>query len=299
VLTAIVLLLARVGAAAPTVRIAGTADGAQVAEIVRIAQRAQVIGIGESHDHPAHHAAQARIVEALAAGGMPLALAFEMLTQDQQALVDAAMEEDLSQEQLGARLRWTARGWPDFAMYFPLFETARRHRLPVIAADLDVASVRAISRRGLGTLSDPERERFGSRLPADPQRAEALRRELNDAHCGLLPAPAQTTMSEAWHARNVTMARRVLEAVDRGRVVVLITGRGHLAADTVPGQLAALRPGIRVVTVDLVEDGLSAIPEADVVWGTTRLARSDKCEELKKRAPKWNDGTSSGQGRSL
>src|SRR3989442_15893679 len=133
--SAMTLLCTVAASSVPRLRIEGTADAAQMAELVRVAQSAQVIGIGESHDHPAHHAAQARIVEALASNGMPVALAFEMLTQDQQGAVDAALAEDLSAEQLGARLAWTSRGWPDFAMYLPLFELARRYRFPVIAAD--------------------------------------------------------------------------------------------------------------------------------------------------------------------
>ena len=284
---AVALALLVSGAHAAAVRIDGSPDAAAIAELTRLARAAQVIGAGESHDHPAHHQAQVRLVEALANAGLPLALAFEMLTEDQQAAVDAALAEDLPAEQLGVRLAWTARGWPDFDMYFPLFDLARRHRLPVIAADLDPASVRTVARRGLDAIDEGPRERLRSRLPADADREDALRRELNDAHCGFLPAAAQGTMAAAWHARNVTLARRVLEAVDRGRTVVLITGRGHLAADAVPGQLAVLRPGLRALVVDLLEEGLAPLPNADVVWATTRMVRADKCEELRKRSPKW------------
>jgi uncharacterized iron-regulated protein/Cu/Ag efflux protein CusF len=289
----VVALVVTVAESAPRLSI-DTNDASQISELVRLARDAHVIGIGESHDHPAHHEAQARIVEALVNAGVLLALAFEMLTQDQQAAVDAALAENLPAEQLDARLAWTSRGWPDFAMYFPLFELARRHRLPVIAADLEPASVRAVSRRGLGAVSDDGREGLRSRLPVNTDREDALRRELKDAHCGFLPAAAQGTMAEAWHARNVTIARRTLEAVDRSRSVVLITGRGHLAPDAVPGQLAELKPGTRSFVVDLVEEGATALPNADVVWTTTRMVRPDKCEELRKRMPRWREGTNSG-----
>jgi uncharacterized iron-regulated protein len=295
----VMALFVTVAESSPRLRIDIDADASQMSELVRLAQGAHVIGIGESHDHPAHHAAQARIVEALANAGVSLALAFEMLTQDQQAGVDAALAENLSAEQLDARLAWTSRGWPDFAMYFPLFELARRHRLPVIAADLEPASVRTVSRRGLGAVSDDDREGLRSRLPVNTDREDALRRELKDAHCGFLPAAAQGTMAEAWHARNVTIARRTLEAVNRGRTVVLITGRGHLVPDAIPGQLAELKPGSRSFVVDLVEEGVTALPNADVVWTTARMIRPDRCEELRKRMPRGREGTTSGHERPI
>jgi uncharacterized iron-regulated protein len=277
------IVLVTVTAAAASLRIEHPADPAQLAAIVRLARGADVIGIGESHDHPAHHAAEAQIMEALVAAGARPALAFEMLTQGQQATVDAAMAEALGVDELDHRLGWRARGWPNFAMYYPLFEIARRHGLPVLAADLDSESVRAVSRGGLGAVTESERARVASRLSPDAMREQRLRDQLQVAHCGLLSATAQVSMADAWHARNVTMARRILDALDRGRSVILFTGRAHLASDGVPGQIAALRPDTRVFVIDLVEAGAIELPNADVVWTTAARARPDRCDELRSR----------------
>jgi uncharacterized iron-regulated protein len=280
--------------AAPTdasapLRIGHPADPAQLAAVVHRARGAQVIGIGESHDHPAHHAVQAQVLDALVAGGERPVLAFEMLTMAQQPVVDAAMSEALTAEELDRRLEWRARGWPDFNTYYPLFEAARRHGLTVLAADLDLASVRTVSRHGLGALPESERHHVESRLSPDAVREQRLRDQLQVAHCGLLPDTAQASMAAAWHARNVTMARRISDALAGGRPVVLITGRLHLASEGVPGQLAALRPGTRVLVVDLVEMGAAELPNADVVWTTPALARADRCDALRRHPPRWSD----------
>jgi uncharacterized iron-regulated protein len=280
--------VAAVGASA-SLRIDHPADPAQLAAVVRLARGAQLIGIGEAHDHPTHHAVQIQVLEALVAAGARPALAFEMLTRDQQSTVDAAMTDALSVEELDHRLGWRARGWPDFTMYYPLFEIGRRYGLSILAADLDPASVRTVSRRGLGALAESDRLHLASRLSPDTLREQRLREQLQVAHCGLLSAPAQASMAEAWHARNVTIARRIIEVVDRGRSVVLITGRAHLASDGVPGQIDALRPGTRVFVIDLVEAGSGELPNADLVWTTTARARPDRCEELRTRRPPWRD----------
>jgi len=249
------------------------------------ARLADVIYLGETHDNPVHHAHQARVLQALLLAGARPALAFEMLTQDQQPEVDEAMRRADGAASLDARLRWRERGWPDFAMYQPLFELALSDRLPVIAADLDPGTVRRIAKEGLGVLPEAERNRVASRLRPDPKREARLEREIADAHCGLLPAAAIPFMVQAWHARNVVMARRIGQALDERRRVVVVVGRGHLERGGLPDQLQALRPGTRQLIVDFAE----AAPEASerppgpghVRWLTRGVDRGDPCAQLR------------------
>jgi uncharacterized iron-regulated protein len=256
----------------------------------RIGGIPELIAIGEAHDNPVHHAIQARVLDRLVARGERPILALEMLTEDQQDAIDEGIPAGASVEDLDRRLAWSARGWPDFRMYYPLFETARRHGLAVLAADLTPATTRAISRSGLRGLPAAEQGRLASRLPADPAREEALRRTIERAHCDLLPPDASPTMAEAWHARNVTMARRVAEALGRARTVVLIVGRAHLAPDGVPGQLEALRPGTRIHIIDLIEaTSPDPLPNASVALTTTTVTRPDRCAELRKHWRRWHE----------
>ena len=259
-----------------------------------IAERARgtdVVYLGEQHDNPTHHSHQRAVVEALVARGARPALAFEMLEEDQQADVDQALAGALPAEDLDERLRWRARGWPDLGMYRPLFEIAAREKLPVIALDLDPAVSRRVAREGLGSLG-ARAERLASRLPADTAREEAIAGVIREGHCGLLPEARLPTMVDAWHARNVTMARRLAAALDRGLTVVVIVGRGHQAAGGLPAQLAALRPGTRQLVVDMIEappgtrwDAAVGAAAGDAIWLTPAVERGDPCAGLR-RAPR-------------
>jgi len=250
------------------------------------ARLARVVYLGESHDNPAHHAHQARILQALLNAGARPALAFEMLTQDQQREVDEAMRQVDGAAALDARLRWRERGWLDFGMYQPVFELALRFRLPVIAADLDPGTVRRIAKDGLGVLPEAERAQLASRLRPDPEREARLEREIAEAHCGLLPAAAIPFMAQAWHARNVIMARRISQALEKGRRVVVIVGRGHLERGGLPDQLNALRPGTPQLVVEFVEaaadDSIPPPGSSQIRWLTSRVDRGDPCAALRK-----------------
>jgi uncharacterized iron-regulated protein len=271
--------------------------GAQALVVAELASRAEVLYLGEQHDNPHHHERQQAVLDALVARGRRPALAFEMLTQDMQSEVDRLIREGVEPPELARQLAWQERGWPDFSWYWPLFATARRHGLPVIAADAERSTVHRISREGLAALG-ADAQALRSALPPDPAREAAMARVIQEAHCNLLPEPRLLSMVESWHARNVTMARRIGEALDRAPQVVVVAGRGHQAPGGLPDQLEALRPATRQLVVDLVETGpgpaapmrleaaaAGAPPVDRLVWPTPAVARPDPCEGLRGRLP--------------
>jgi len=276
------------------------AHSAALARLVAArAVHADIVYLGESHDNPHHHLDQIRVLEVMLADGARPALAFEMLAQDQQQAVDAAMLESADRSALAKRLGWGERGWPDFEMYRPLFDLARRYGLPVIAIDLSQPVVRRISKEGLAALPADEQRRLVSRLAPDADRQRGLARDIEAAHCGLLPAAAVPGMVDAWHARNVTMARQIIMALERAPQVVVIVGRGHQAPGGLADQVGALRPGARQLIVDLVEAGEGkpdhATPELGIgggiggrsgwriVWSNPPVERPDPCAPLRAR----------------
>jgi len=267
------------------------ADGdsaAQAGAVATRAREAEVIYLGEQHDNPHHHLHQRQILEAMLAAGARPALAFEMLDMGQQGTVDRAVSERLAPQTLADRLHWKARGWPDFEMYWPLFDLAERYGLDVVAADLDPAVARRIAREGLASTG-ATRSDLASLLLPDAWREAAIARTIRDAHCNLLPESQLPSMLEAWHARNVTMARRITQALERHRQVVVIVGGGHQGPGGLPAQLEALRPGTRQLVVEMAEgtaagDSDSISARADIVWLTPAVERPDPCAPLRRPA---------------
>jgi len=141
------------------------------------AAHAEVIYLGELHDNPEHHAHQRRVLEAMVGAGARPAVGFEMLAAERQAQVERAVADARDASALDAALGWTARGWPDLAMYWPLFALARERGLPVLALDLDPALARRVGREGLAALGAAALP-LRSVLPADPAREAAIAEEI-------------------------------------------------------------------------------------------------------------------------
>ena len=269
---------------APLIVPAGADLAASARLVAARARTAEVVYLGELHDNALHHAIQTRILEELVLGGARPAVAFEMVPETRQAALDTAIRSQASPVEVERQLGWAAQGWPDFTMYWPLFDLARRHDLPVVATDLDPAVTRRISRDGMGAAGeDPARLR--SALPDDPARDQAIARRIRAAHCDRVSESRAVRMLESWYARNVVIARRITEALTRTPQVVVIIGRGHQSPGGVPEQVDALRRGTRQLVVALAEGDSGPPPETagDVVWLTPSRPRPNPCLSLPQR----------------
>jgi uncharacterized iron-regulated protein len=232
---------------------------------------AEVVILGEVHDNPAHHLWQAEALAALS----PAAVVFEMLTPGQAGRITP----DLLAEpgRLPAVLEWEASGWPDFALYEPVF--AALGDAMVYGAALPYGEVRAAVAEGAAARFAGDAARFGL-TRALPQDQQALREALQaEAHCDALPPELLPGMVEAQRLRDAAFAQTVLQALaETGGPVVLITGNGHARTDwAVPAIIALAAPDVGVVSVGQLEEPAGEERPFDYWRVTVPAPREDPC----------------------
>lgn len=238
---------------------------------------ADVYVLGEVHDNADHHLRQATALTALA----PKAVVYEMLTPDQAEIVNAAGAADPD------ALNWAESGWPDFAIYAPVFEASEGSVIYGGALD------RAVVRRAFaeapqdlfveiwgGDSADAPAPEFGLAAPL-PEAQQALREaEQMAAHCDALPEDILPGFVAAQRLRDAAIAGQVLAALDEvGPPVVVITGNGHARPDWgVPALLARAVPGLTVATLGQFEDAVPEdAPPFDVIAISPAAEREDPC----------------------
>lgn len=243
---------------------------------------ADVAILGEVHDHPLHHAHQAAAVAAMA----PKALVFEMLTPEQAARATPDLRHDAGA--LAAALDWAGSGWPDFALYAPIFAAAPEAAVYGAAVPRDQAR-RAVTEGAAAVFGAGDAARFGLDQPL--AEAEQTQREADQqrAHCNALPEGMLPGMVAAQRLRDAALARAVVQAMeDTGGPVAVITGTGHARRDQgMPVPLARVMPDLRVVSIGQME----ADPGADAPYDhwivTPPHPRPDPCAAF---APKPASG---------
>lgn len=263
-------------------------------QLVASLVRARYVLLGERHDNPDHHRIQTVLVRALLAAGRRPAVAFEMFTADDAGPIArhlAAAPRDAAG--LAAAVAWERSGWPDWAYYEPIAQAALDAGLPIVAANLAPATVRALARGNRSALPPGLAARHALDQPLPDGGEAALASELYDAHCGHIPVARMDGMVLAQRARDATLADGMLQAALDG--AVLIAGAAHVRTDRgVPAYLRARTPGASIAAVAALEvregwtrprDYAAAYGGRlpfDWVWFTPRMGDGDPCARFRR-----------------
>ena len=215
---------------------------------------ADYVMLGEMHDNADHHVLQARLVRALGTAGERPALAFEMMEEDDQPAIDAAIARaPRDPDEIARAVDWKHSGWYDFAMYRPIFSAGLDAGMPIVGANLPVALAKGVAFEGPDALTPELRAALAKAEPLPPEVVASLRDEMKAAHCDApMPEKVLDRLALAQRARDAQMALRLVDVGATG--AVLVTGNGHARVDRgVPASLARESPGRSVVSVGLFE----------------------------------------------
>lgn len=237
---------------------------------------ADVVILGEVHDNPVHHLNQAGTVASID----PKALVFEMLTEDQALKIRPELLTDASA--LEAALDWADSGWPDFAMYYPIF--AASDGAPIFGGAAPRGLVRQAVTDGAAPVFGGAAPLFGLDQTLDDREQSARESLQFDAHCGALPVTVLAGMVEAQRYRDAVLARAVLMALaeDGPGPVALITGNGHARTDWgVPAALREADAGLQVLSIGQLESAPEGAAPYDLWLVTEAAERGDPCEAFR------------------
>ncbi|MFT3689833.1 ChaN family lipoprotein [Paenirhodobacter sp.] len=236
------------------------------------AASAQVLVLGEVHDNPDHHRNQAAAIVAL----RPKALVFEMLTPEQAARATPGLMRDSAA--LEQALGW--EGWPDFAMYAPIFAAAPQAR--VYGAALPRAEVRRAMTEPLAQVF-PEAARYGIDKPYPKKLQAELEAAAQADHCDALPPEMLPGMVAAQRLRDAAFADATLRALrETGGPVALITGSGHARTDrAVPAMIAHAAPEVSVLSIGQREPPVAEPQPFDLWIVAPAPEREDPCKAFR------------------
>ncbi|WP_257883460.1 ChaN family lipoprotein [Roseobacter insulae] len=249
------------------------AETPDVRPVPEAAAQADVVFIGEQHDNPWHHEVQAAWVQTL----RPAALVFEMLTPEQAHAVTADNRTDITT--LRSVLDWDQSGWPDFAMYYPIFSAAPS--AAIYGAGVPRDQVRDMMGMPLSEAFGVEQASlFGLDRPL-PEDQRQLRENIQRvAHCNALPEDLLPKMVAIQRLRDAVLARAARTALaETGGPVVVITGNGHARMDWgAPHALAQASPDIAVFALGQGEAGADPDGVFDATQDGPAVDRGDPCD---------------------
>ncbi|HEY0841129.1 MAG TPA: ChaN family lipoprotein [Vulgatibacter sp.] len=224
-------------------------------ELAERARGVPYVLVGEAHDSACDHEMQARVLEALAASGLPPVVGLEMVAVDAQHVLDRFGDGSIGLEELPAALDWQGNWGVDFAIYEPIFVAAQRWGLPVVALNLPRRLVREVARAGVEGLPPDERANLPRIVPPPPAQ-EAMLREAYEAHAGQGHAGAGeegfrrfVLIQSLWDSQMASAAIAWRRDLDRQPVAIL-AGAGHVAHGWgIPHRLRVFDPTAETLSI--------------------------------------------------
>lgn len=266
-------------AVACTVLLLALAACAHGAGVAALADAPELLLLGEVHDNPEGQGQRnALLRERIEAGWRPV-IAMEVFDREHQHALDRALRECGDADCVVRAAAPGSTGW-QWPLYAPVIELALRHRLRIVAANISRADLTRMMREGPAAALDADTiGRFGldAPLPAEVLRPQV--QAVREGHCGMLPEPMLEPMARAQIARDVWMAKVLLDA---GGDAVLVAGNGHVRED-IGAPFWLRRVGAqRVRSVAWSEDAAPSgrFGEHHVV---APVSRPDPCEAFRTR----------------
>lgn len=253
-----------------------------VASLLKSISQADIVLLGEIHDNPRHHVLRGKLL--IDTSMSKRHVVAEQLTAGQQ--VDSQLALATGLEQAG----FDANGW-QWPLHEPVFSSALQAGLAVYGGNITAPQTREIfsskgSQLPLGLHGLLQKAVLGE------DALKQLRREIDEGHCGAMPASMFDGMLAVQRARDASMAAELLKHLP----ALLIAGNGHVWKHLgVPQIIRANRPELHTVSVLFVEHAAFADDAerfewlqsfrgiADFVWVTPAQQRPDPCLSLRKK----------------
>jgi len=187
-----------------------------------------VIFVGEVHTHAEHHLIQAQILQSLITRDPNLWIGVEFFQRDQQELLDRYLSGDMEEGDFLETIQWKKTWGYPYHLYRPLFLTARREGVPVLALNAPRDTVRKVAREGLAALDEEERSGISREMDLNHEAHRAYVREVYERH-GHGNLKAFEWFYEAQVVWDETMAETIAGAVrEHGKKMIVFLGNGHM-----------------------------------------------------------------------
>ena len=252
---------------------ARTARIASVSEVVKASENVRFLLLGESHTSPQHHKMQADIIDAVASTGRPVVVGFEMFTRPIQDELNPWTMGWWTEDEFIQKADWKKQWGFDYALYRPVFETIRSHKIPMIALNVPRSWPHDVAMKGPKGLTEEQQKQIP---PLD--LTNSSHRKIFDALTGGHPMGPVTpdNMYAAQVLWDTSMADSAVKYLDShsmpsNTLVIILAGAGHVAYGQGINYRLSQRnagPSLSVVMVDAEDKATVSRGLGDFVYAS-------------------------------
>ncbi len=258
-------------------------------ELLDAVRKARFLLIGETHDNADHHQLEASLLENWLEAHAHAGVGFEMIDEGQAPALREPLPTD--PDAFAHKLAWDDSGWPEFALYRPVFEVALLRRVRVFAAHPSRERLRA----AMHAVEAGDARALALDPPLPAAARDALAQEIRDSHCGHAPEAMVAPMIAAQSFKDAWMARALHDAHPPA---ALIAGRGHVRNDRAVPVYLKRRGAQGILSIALIDVDPGHDDPADYELAaydfaifTPRTSDASACDRFREQLERMHKGT--------
>jgi len=238
--------------------------------------KADVVYLGEFHTLKAHHDMQLEIIRQLHARGRLDAIGMERFQRPYQKHLDDFVAHRIDEAAMLERTEWKKRWGYDYALYKPILDFAREHRIEVVALNVSTETRKTVAEKGRDGLTAAQR----ADLPEEDRSFPGYRDRIVSVAKMHLPhgqEPDEETIERyhrgqlLWDDVMADSVVRWMRRAPKGTQMAAVIGGGHVSGGWgVPARARKRQGGVHrtvVMTIEpAVKDENMAQGYADFVW---------------------------------
>jgi uncharacterized iron-regulated protein len=244
----------------------GEGRKADYKDILKEAEKADIIFFGESHDNPIAHWLELELTKELfAVKGKDLVLAAEMFETDNQILIDEYFAGIIKESSFESEVRL----WKNYATdYKPLLNFAKEKGLKFVASNIPRRYASVVASGGFEALQKLSAEalKYIAPLPVEYDPELACYKDMlsmGGAIGGKMESKVNENLPKAQAIKDATMAKSITNNWQKGQTVIHYNGSYH--SDRHMGiiwYLNKYNPSIKVATITTVsQDNIDKIED--------------------------------------
>ncbi|WP_457573961.1 ChaN family lipoprotein [Desulfolithobacter sp.] len=248
-------------------------------QIVDDLAKSRVVYVGEMHTDYPSHLLQLQVIQALYRRDPSLAIGMEMFPRSSQQALDDYIDGKIKDEKEFIKASRYFKVWGyDYRMYQDIIGYAKKHRIPLVALNIDKKITSQVFREGsLDNLDEDQVKAIPSQRDLD---VPGYRKRLQQIHSMHNSSPHGSSFDGFIQAQAIwdeSMAESVAKylAAHPDRRMVVIAGTGHVYKDSaIPERVARRMPGIKqrvVVSASVADTGTEQGKQVDYLMYTKPL----------------------------
>lgn len=191
--------------------------------------RVQVVFVGETHDNPASHHLQEKILGALQERNPgQVTLAMEMFNPSQQDVLDRWTAGELSEKEFLKQVGWYSNWHMNFGFYRKLLTICRDKQIPILALNAEDSLKKKVSRTPFEELEQADQEKLPQMDQNDPYQKAMVEAVFSNHKMGQAMADGFQRVQTLWDETMAENLANYLESKGNRHQVVAIAGGNHV-----------------------------------------------------------------------